>query len=60
MNLLKKVFGGGKEKPARMSDLMRATEPVQTPEETESIRNNMEAEMLAERQRREAKADEGK
>ena len=57
MNFIKKLFGP-KDSTAKRTDLTRVTEPVQSATETESIRNHMEAEMQAERARRDTKPAE--
>ncbi len=60
MSFFKKLFGGGQKKaeaPASTGPGMRGSEPLQTSAQVDSTRNNMEAEMNADRARRQAAAD---
>jgi hypothetical protein len=59
MNFLNRLLGGGKKgKPESSTSTLRGAEPVQTKDEADAARKNMEDEMQADRARRQAKADE--
>jgi len=64
MSFFKKIFGGGDKKPKASSEGnqpnmpgMRGSEPLQSAAQVDSTRNNMEAELNADRARRQAKVD---
>ena len=58
MNFVKRIFGARGKKTLTPAEPMRGTGPLQTHAEQEQTRDKMEAEMLAERNKRDAKASE--
>jgi len=61
MSFIKRLFGGGDKKAeaskANTGPAMRGSEPLQSAAQIDSTRNNMEAEMQADRARRQAIED---
>lgn len=58
MSFFKNLFGGDKKSQKKEAQpLMRGSEPLQSTEQIDSTRNTMEAEMQADRVRRQAQAD---